>query len=279
MQKGRRMARQILVAIGLALVAAFMLVAHDTWLVPAKYRVTQGETVKIAFNTSMKFPTSDGAAAPDRIARFDVWTTEGGMQKVTGYRVEDTSLVAEVTPGSEMTMVAAATKHRLIELEGPVFTEYITEEGLEHVVKARAERGEADKLGRERYSKVAKTVLCADSARADKQRMLAPAFNLDVEIVPLMDPCRVKAGEEFPVRVMFEGKPLEGVVVATGTEGTDGHHYESQVKTDGEGLATVTFPRPGAWFIRTLHMIPNRDFDDADWQSWFSTLTLDVGEK
>ena len=262
-----------------AFLAAGILAGHDTWLVPAKYYVIAGEPVQVAFNTSMEFPTSDGAATPDRIARFvswnAAWDAEGGFRDVTGYRVEGNSLVAEITPGSGMTIVAAATKHRLIELEGPVFTEYTTEEGLEHVVKARAERGETDKLGRERYSKVAVTVLC-EAGDVSRHRRLIPTMNLEVEIVPLTDPCSVVAGSEFPVRVLFEGKPLEGVVVATGTEGTEGHHYVSQTRTDKDGTATVTFPQAGNWFVRTLHMIPNRDFDDADWQSWFSTLTLQV---
>ena len=271
--------RKVLAMTVLVLVGAVLLAAHDTWLVPASFRVTPGQPVQVAFNTSMEFPTSDGAATPDRIARFvawnAAWNADGGFRDVAGYRVEGNSLVAEITPGSGMTIVAAATKHRLIELEGKVFTEYITEEGLEHVVKARAESGTTDALGRERYSKVAVTVLC-EAGDISRHRRLIPTMNLDVEIVPLTDPCNVAAGSAFPVRVLFEGKPLEGVVVATGTKGTEGHHYVSQTRTDKNGMATVTFPKSGTWFIRTLHMIPNRDFEDADWQSWFSTITLQV---
>ena len=258
-----------------ALLFVATLGAHDTWLVPAKFRVNPGESVKVAFNTSMEFPTSDGAAGPDRIARFTVWTADGGEKPVTGYRVEGKSLVADVTPGAGMTVVATATKHRLIELEGKVFTEYITEEGLKHVVKARADAGQSNALGRERYSKVAKAVLC-EAGDNSRHRRMNPELGLDVEIVPATDPCNVKVGEEFPVRVLFEGKPLAGVVVATGTKGTYGHEYASHVRTNAKGEATVIFPAAGVWFVRTLHMIPNRDFDDADWQSWFSTLTLAV---
>ena len=273
--RGKTMKRMVLVGLATLLVAG-TLAGHDTWLVPASYRVTPGVPVRVSFNTSMEFPTSDGAAAPDRIARFDVWTSNGVTRPVTGYRVEGKSLVVAVTPGAGMTIVATATRHRLIELEGEVFTEYITEEGLEHVVKARAAAGESNALGRERYSKVAKLVLCEVGGAG--KRVPSPELGLDVEIVPLGDPCHVEAGEKFPVRVLFEGKPLEGVVVATGTEGTHGHEYTSQTRTDANGEATVTFPSAGAWFVRTLHMIPNRDFDDADWQSWFSTLTLAVEE-
>ena len=267
------MKRAIGVAIVLVMVAG-TLAGHDTWLVPGSFRVTAGEKVTVAFNTSMEFPTSDGLLGVDRIARYEVWTEGGGVVKISEFRAEGMSLIADITAGHGMTVVGAASKHRLIELEGDVFTGYITEEGLGHVVKARADRGESDSMGRERYSKVVKTYLCEEGAGDESNP--APALGLDVEIQPVSHPCAAQAGAEFVVQVLFEGQPLEGVVVATGTEGTHGHEYDSQTRTDGAGRAVVKFPKPGAWFIRTLHMIPNRDFDDADWQSWFSTITLHV---
>lgn len=266
--------KRALGAIVAAVLCVGILVGHDTWLVPASFTVTAGEKVAVAFNTSMEFPTSDGLLAEERIARYEVWTEEAGATKVTEFRAEGMSLIADITAGSGMTAVGAATWHNIIELEGEVFTEYITEEGLEHVVKARADRGESDAMGRERYSKVVKTYLCEKGVGGKAKP--APAFGLDVEIMSISHPCAAMAGEEFSVQVLFEGKPLADVVVATGTEGTEGHHYTSQTRTDKDGRATVTFPKAGNWFVRTLHMIPNRDFDDADWQSWFSTITVQV---
>ena len=45
-------------------------IAHDLWLVPQKFLVNPGETVKIFANTGMDFPKSLGAITPDRIDQF-----------------------------------------------------------------------------------------------------------------------------------------------------------------------------------------------------------------
>jgi len=227
--------------------------------------------VQVALNTSEDFPTSEGAPAPDRIARFEA-VTAGGRAAVGGYRVEGKSLVAEVTPGPGVTLVAAVTHPRLIVLEAPVFTEYITEEGLEQTVAARAARGESEKAGRERYSKVTKLALCAEGQGADFRQLLG----LQVEIVPETNPCELRVGDTLRVQVLFEGRPLANVRVGAGYAGVHGHHYPVWVKTDAEGRAAIPLDRSGAWFVRTLHMIPSSEFEDADWQSWFSTLTFEV---
>jgi uncharacterized GH25 family protein len=256
------------------LVGLQTLQAHDTWLVPAAFQVTAGQPVRVALNTSEDFPTSEAAPTPDRIVGFRVATATGGVE-VSGYRVEDKSLVAEVTPGPGLSLVAATSHPRLIVLEPDVFNTYIGEEGLEAIVATRALRGESFAAGRERYSKVAKLALCAEGGAADDRRYRQP-LGLRLEIVPLTDPCGLRAGDTLVVQVLFEGRPLADVWVGAGTEGTHGHHYPSRQRTDADGRVMIRLDRGGAWFARALHMVPSTEFEDADWQSWFSTLTFGV---
>ena len=261
----------LILVIALGVVA---LVAHDTWLVPATFAVAAGQPVTVALNTSEDFPTSDSPAQPDRIENFVVVTTSGRAE-VGGYRVEGNSLVAEVTPGPGLTFVAAVTKPRLIVLEEKDFNTYIREEGLECIVEARAARGETFAAGREHYSKIAKLALCTDVKIDDKRRYRA-RVGARLEIVPLTNPCGLRAGDSLAVQVVFEGRPLAGVWVAAGTEGTHGHHYPYRQLTDADGRALLQVDRAGPWFVRALHMVPSTEFGDADWQSWFSTLTFGV---
>jgi len=258
----------------LVLLATSGLVAHDTWLVPATFKVTVGQPATVALNTSEDFPTSDSPAQPDRIETF-VAVTADGRVGVSGYRVEGNSLIAEVTPGPGLTLVAAVTKPRLIVLEEKDFNTYITEEGLDFIVAARAARGQSFSAGRERYSKVAKLVLCTDVQNDDKRRYRT-AIGGRLEIVPLTNPCGLRAGDTLAVQVLFEDRPLAGVWVGAGTEGTHGHHYPFRQRTDADGRALLRVDRPGLWFVRALHMVPSTEFNDADWQSWFSTLTFGV---
>lgn len=266
------MKRSGLLVLALA-AAAFTLFAHDTWLVPTAFFVMPGTPVKVALNTSEDFPTSEAAAAPDRIAQFET-VSASGRTPVTGYRVEGTSLVADVIPGPGITLVAAVTHPRLIVLKPDEFNIYITEEGLGTVVTTRRARGQSNKEGRERYSKIAKLALCA--AGAGEASHFRQPLGLRVEIIPLSNPCELIVGGTLEVQVLFDRRPLPNVWLGAGTQGTHGHHYPVKVRTNAEGRATVSFERPGPWFVRVLHMLPSVEFPDADWQSWFSTLTFAV---
>lgn len=257
--------------VALILAVSAALAAHDTWLVPEDFEVMSGRPVRVALNTSEDFPASEAAVTPDRIARFEMVTAEG-RQPVTGYRAEGDSLVAEVTPGPGLTYVVAASKPRLIVLEQDIFNTYITEEGLHQIVEARATLGEAYAEGRERYSKVAKLTLCADGEGADFRQ----ALGLRLEIIPEDNPCELRVGDKFRMQVLFEGRPLAGVRVGAGYPGVHGHDYPLWRKTDAEGQASIQLDRAGPWFVRVLHMVRSNEFADADWQSWFSTLTFTV---
>ncbi|MBI4466565.1 MAG: DUF4198 domain-containing protein [Acidobacteria bacterium] len=273
------MKRGLLRFLALVLVGAGVLAAHDTWLVPAlinsgpgSFRVTPGLPARVALHTSEDFPSSEAAAAPDRIARFEAVTADG-RKAVSGYRVEDKSLVAEVVPGPGVTLVVAITHPRLIVMKPEDFQTYLSEEGLQAIVAARAARGQAQSEGRERYSKVAKLALCAGEVRGAAYEQ---PLGLRLEIVPENNPCELRVGEALRVRVLFDGAPLAGVWVGAGYSGVHGHHYPVWLKTDSAGRAAVRPDRPGAWFVRALHMVPSTEVPDADWQSWFSTFTFAV---
>ncbi len=274
--------------VAIVLLGTACLAAHDTWLVPERFRVEPYQLVKVALNTSEDFPSSDAAPTPDRVARFAVVTraklakhpgisltstVENTTEPTTNYRVEGKSLVAEVLPGEGLTVVLAVTHPRLIVLKPEQFNEYITEERLETIVATRKARGEDTKDGRERYSKVAKLALCA--AETGGMAHQEP-LELPLEILPEDNPCTLQSGGWLRVQVLFQGRPLADKWVGAGYAGVHGHKYPVWVKTDAEGRATIPLDRSGAWFVRVLHMVPSTEFEDADWQSWFSTFTFEV---
>lgn len=248
--------------------------AHDTWLVPASFVTSPGKPVTLRFATSEAFPSSDAALSLDRVAQFFL---RSGSQKaaVTGYKQDGKFLVASVAPASAgHTIAVAETKPRLLVLKAPEFNDYIGHEELKHVIAARAAAGQSQADGREIYRKIAKTILCVGDTSADSAYAAPDALWL--EIIPERSPCALEAGDSLTVRVLFDGRPLEGARLAAGYEGVTGHKYPVWIATDKSGRATVKFDRPGAWFIRTLHMVPLTGNNEADWQSAFSTLTLGI---
>jgi len=76
----------------------------------------------------------------------------------------------------------------------------------------------------------------------------------------------VKAGEAFPVRILFEGKPLSTFVYATYA----GYYSEDEpfpvaVRSNEEGLAQIKMSQPGTWMIVSNHKV---DFS--------ASLTLEI---
>lgn len=254
-----------------------LLFAHDSWIIPIAFRTEPGKPVTVRFATSEAFPASESALDLDRVMQFTL-RTAAGKQAVTGYKQEGKFLIATVAPGSAgHAVVVAETKPRVIVLKPAEFADYLGHEELKHVIDARAASGASQTDGRELYRKIAKTILCVGDTSGDS------AFDqpegLWLEVIPERSPCGLEAGGALTVRVLFEGKPLMGAHVAAGYEGIKGHSYPVWIPTDKFGRATVRFGRPGVWFIRTLHMVRLAGNPEADWQSAFSTLTLEVRPK
>lgn len=249
------------------------LLAHDTWLIPSAFAPKPGDAIRLRLATSMAFPTSDSAASPDRIARFTL-RTAAGSRPVTGYRVEEKFLVADVTssqPGHAIAVLE--TRPRVLVMKPADFAEYLKEEGAKEVLAARASGNKSDTPGRERYRKITKAILCVGDA---KDKIFAQPDNLWLEIIPERSTCGLRAGGSLTVRVLFEGKPLAGAHLAAGYEGPTGHNYPVNALTDTQGRATVKLDRVGAWYVRTHRIIPAHNDSEADWQSAFSTLTFEV---
>jgi ketosteroid isomerase-like protein len=83
-------------------------------------------------------------------------------------------------------------------------------------------------------------------------------------------------GDSLTFRVLHQGQPLAGAKLAAGYQGPTGHKYPVWLTTDAAGRATVKFDRAGAWYVRTLHMIPTVNDAESDWESAFSTVTFEV---
>jgi len=264
--------KRLLIVLAVLLIPA-ALVAHDTWLIPAAFTTTPGAPVRVKLATGEAFPASETAVAPERVARFTL-RTKSGVRPVEGFRVDGTFLVADVTPPEPgHAIVVAETKARAFELEPKVFNEYLREEELKTIMDARKAKGQWNAPGRERYRKIAKTILCVGET-LDKG--YEQPEGLWLEIVPAKSTCNLRWRDMLVVQVLFEGKPLPRVAVAAGYEGATGHEYPFWTRTNANGLAKFQFNKTGTWFIRTLHMVPAKDDPEADWQSAFSTLTLEV---
>jgi nickel transport protein len=92
------------------------------------------------------------------------------------------------------------------------------------------------------------------------------------EVVPEKDPMTVRVGEKLPIKVLFDGKPIEGAEIATGS----GHASDKKdpLKTDKDGMASVTIQKSGVQMVKASHSVPITDDPDADVLHLASTITF-----
>jgi hypothetical protein len=255
--------------------------AHDLWIVPGKYRLEPSESTRVFVNSGDVFPESLTLLGSHRVAELSVhgpgWPD--GFTLVTEFRVDGRSLtfdLAPPAPGSHV--LGLETRPRTVRLKPEDFEDYLSEEKLARMAELREQAGESEEAAVERYTKWAKTVIevAGDvTAGGDAAPAWAQPIGHRIELVPLQDPNRLSSGDSFAFEVRFEGEPLGSARVVGGRAGGD---EVLEVETDDGGKASVRLPKPGRWYVRTLHMIRSEEDPEVRWESFWCTFTFEVAE-
>ncbi|WVT74166.1 DUF4198 domain-containing protein [Sinorhizobium chiapasense] len=92
-----------------------------------------------------------------------------------------------------------------------------------------------------------------------------------LQIVPLDNPIGLKPGERFRVRLLLDGRPLEGKEIILDYAGLPELVAE---KTDANGEAEVTLRNAGVNILAVSHAIPLEGNAAADKKGLTATLTF-----
>ena len=271
---------------GLLLAGAAMLIAaaasaHDLWMVAGRYRLRPGEVSRVFITSGDRFPEGLSLLGEHRVASL-VLQGPAGEEKITAFRVDGKALSFEIRPKEPGSYVLAlGTRPRRVRLPADDFEDYLEENGLIQIRELRVELGENEAPAVERYAKWAKTVIDVEGeAETETAGDVPPAWAREIghpiEIVPAANPNQLAPGDGLEVRVLFQGEPLEGAIVEGGLAG--GPRRQVEATTDERGRARLSFPEPGRWYLRSLHMV-RRDGDPAlQWESFWCTLTFEIVE-
>lgn len=88
---------------------------------------------------------------------------------------------------------------------------------------------------------------------------------LKFEIVPLKNPCMLTPDDILPLKIYFDGKPLEGVTIEIGKHAEAG-------KTDKEGICTIRITEKGMNIIAAKYRIHTKGNPDADFEAYTTVL-------
>jgi uncharacterized GH25 family protein len=263
---------RLLLATVLFIASSVFASAHDTWLIPDKFSVVPKSVVTLDLTSGMEFPKLDVGPKPERV--------ESAKCRLAGrtFDMKDKSAAANsLQLKAELVEAGIATlwvklPPKALELKPDEVEHYLEE--VSPPEELRRQWAEMNpKRWRELYAKHQKTFVRVGQPLSDSSwREPVGTF---LEIVPEKDPTAVKAGDEFPVRVLKDGAPLAGfslnAVAANQAKG------ETR-QTDAEGRVTFRLEKPGAWLLRGTDIRKSAK-PDTDWESHFVTLTLEVAAK
>ncbi|HAX93130.1 MAG TPA: hypothetical protein DCY25_04130 [Bacteroidales bacterium] len=208
--------------------------AHDLWLNVDNHYPKVGEktTVKVLFGHN--FPYYDILITRDKLTGFSYLCPDGQIREVEktwednkekskeGYGYKTGALAGDITLDQKGTYVVAAS---------------------------RKVKGDREHVTSEKYGK---SIIIAGKGN----EMVSKPFGHRIEIVPLKNPSEIKPGDEFPVRVLFEGQPLSTYVYSTYA----GYFSEDEpfpffTKSNEDGVAYMKIPQAGIWLLVCNHKV------------------------
>ena len=257
----------------IAALTSVPLSAHDFWLAATNWMPAADVPVMITAGLGERFPTRTGfKPRPDWFDQWRVVGASGEIPVTTAFEWSPLMMTNEVrlpSPGAYLGVMRVTP--RIENMVGKEFTDYLKEEGLERIIAARQAAGESEKPAKELYARYAKIAI---RNGAGSGAHLTRPVGLKAEFVPASDPTALKPGESLTVQLLTDGKPVAGAAVDAVSDAGS-----VRGETDADGRVTLKIDREGAWLIRTVHMVALNGSPEADWESYWVTLSFHTARR
>ncbi len=244
--------------------------AHDTWLQPRRTALLPGTIAQIDLTSGDSFAALDTAIKSDRVGTARA-RLNGKTFDIRPGAPEKKSLELRVPlsdPGIATLWLSLAPHS--IQLNRKQVQHYLDDIDAPALLTQAWFAGKGTKPWRELYSKHAKAFVRVGRPKAD--RSWSEPVGMALEIVPEKDPTALRAGDDFPVRVLRNGTPLADFSLGIVREGKTNRSFS---KTDSAGRAVFKLPRSGKWLLRGTELRSSQK-PAVDWESDFTTLFFQV---
>jgi uncharacterized GH25 family protein len=250
--------------------------AHDFWVQPAEYwlrpEVASSVTLQVGhgpFRQRSPIPIS-------RITRFEAIRPDGVAIDLrgdlhVGGSADDGAL--KFSKFGAYVLVLETDDRAQSHLPAIRFNDYLKTEGITPALEQRERLHQTDKDGSENYSRRCKAIVQVGPAEANSQNLVTHPLGLPLEIVPEASPYAQPQSKTLPVRVIYEGQPLEGALVKLTHLENDAAPLETHM-TDRMGRATFVMPTEGRWLLNVIWTKPLPRSRDTDFETIFSSLSF-----
>src|SRR5262245_1795361 len=243
--------------------------AHDMWIHPTTFSPASGQIVGVRLRVGQDLLGDPVPRDPALIDQFVVEDGAGRKPLVGRDGADPAGLLRVATPG--LLVVGYRSNPSPVELTAEKFNQYLKEEGLDAVAAVRARRNETSAKAREIFSRCAKSLILSGAAK-DGQGDRSLGFTL--ELVAEKNPYALRPGQDLPVRLTYESRPLAGALVVALNRRNPSEKLWA--RTDSDGRVRFKLPADGMWLVKAVHMIPAPAAANADWASYWASLTFEL---
>ena len=250
--------------------------AHDFWVQPAEYwlrpEVASSVTLQVGhgpFRQRSPIPIS-------RITRFEAIRPDGVAIDLRGDLHVGSSADDGALKFSKLgayVLVLETDDRAQSHLPAIRFNDYLKAEGIAPALEQRERLRQTDRDGSENYSRRCKAIVQVGPAEANSQNQVTHPLGLPLEIVPEASPYAQPQSKMLPVRVIYEGQPLEGALVKLTHLENDAAPLETHM-TDRMGRATFVMPTEGSWLLNVIWTKPLPRSRETDFETIFSSLSF-----
>ena len=258
----------LLVALAVALGGAPLL-AHDMWMEPSTFSPAAGDIVSVRLRVGQDLLGDPVPRDPALVNQF-VFEDASGRKPLVGRDGADPAGFLRVSaPG--LVVIGYRSNPSQLESTADKFNQYLQEEGLEAIAALRARQNETGAKARELFSRCAKSLVLSGSpsgAQADR------ALGFPLELIAERNPYAIRSGQDLPVRLTYQNRPLAGALVVAMNRVNPSEKLTA--RTDADGRVRLQLRRSGMWLVKAVHMVPAAAGAEADWESYWASLTFET---
>jgi ABC-type Co2+ transport system, periplasmic component len=247
----------------LAIFASSPALAHDFWA--GAQTLTEGQPLTAVLGFGHNFPEGEAIVADQIGVRYNPLKVLGPDGELSLKKGSETKLYVSEQPLAKGTYLVLSTTIPMFRSNTP--------EGWISKPKNEALAATTCRFASSFGKAVVNTGGAKDTALASKP------VGHDLEIVPQINPAQIKAGQKFPVKVLFKGRPMPGASVEAFFAGfSDDGSYAFAGQTNQEGLINIIPLKGGEWLAKVSESRPYSDQAKCDTENYNASLTFTIAD-
>jgi Domain of unknown function (DUF4198) len=265
--------------------------AHDFWIEPTVFTPAPAQSVGLRLRVGENLVGEPVALSPRFVKHFVIDDMQQRRPVVVRTGADPAGVFRATQPGLQV--VSYVNDPNRVDIEANKFNAYLAEEGLDHILALRAQRGQTDAPAREWYVRSAKSLLWSGPVAAETagDRQLG----LPLELVAEHNPYAAGVGElrdvrdvhevhevhdgseasrVMPLRLLYHDQPLAGALVVAINSLRPTQRIAA--RSDAQGRVRLRLPpSPGLWLVKSVHMVQApANAEGVQWLSHWASLTF-----